>query len=137
MVYVEEQIETKAAPKKIWQAWNEAYRKGGPEKKKQGFKEGAKGKIASKGKSVPFKIIDVKKNETFTTLWKSFLVKFYFIYRVKQLPKGSLIMCRVKVGGALGFLVAPFLKKKIKKNVKTFLHDFVYQVEQKPVFKFR
>ena len=137
MVYVEEQIETKAAPKKIWQAWNEAYRKGGPEKKKQGFKEGTKGKVSSKGKAVPFEIIDVKKNETFTTLWKSFLVKFYFIYSVKQLPKGSIITCKVKVGGPLGFLVAPFLKKKIRNNVKTFLQDFVYQVEQRPLFRYR
>ena len=137
MVYVEEQIETKAAPKKIWQAWNEAYRKGGPEKKKEGFKEGTKGKVASKGKSVRFEIIDVKKNETFTTLWKSFLVKFFFIYSVKSLPKGSVITCRVKVGGFLGFLVAPFLKKKIRKNVQSFLQDFVYQIEQKPLFRFR
>lgn len=126
MSYIEESIETRASSKRIWQAFSEAYKRKG----QTGFKEGSKGYVSSQGKSLPFEIIDVKKGEAFTTLWKSWLVKFYFIYSVEEMEKGSRISCHVKVKGPMGFLVAPFLKKKLRKNVKQFLEDFTFQLEQ-------
>jgi hypothetical protein len=133
MAYIEESIETKTAAKRIWQAFVETYKRKG----QTGFKEGSKGYVSSQGKSLPFEIIDIKKGESFTTLWKSLLVKFYFIYSVEELDKGSRITCHVKVKGPLGFLVAPFLKKKMRKNVRQFLEEFAFQLEQSQYGMFR
>lgn len=122
MKNIEETVVTKAAPKRVWQAWSEMYHW------KQA--KGMKGHMTGYGgKKVEFKIIDVKKNEQFTTEWKSLLVKMRFMYRISPVNnKGSKITCRVKFGGVFGWLTRLFLKKKIKNNLSKSLNQFAEQL---------
>ncbi|KPK32953.1 MAG: hypothetical protein AMS24_02665 [Chlamydiae bacterium SM23_39] len=122
MENIEEKVVTKAAPKRVWQAWSDMYHW------KQA--KGTKGYMSGyAGKKVAFKIINVKKNEEFTTEWKSFLVKMKFIYQVKPINnKGSTISCRVRFGGMFGWLTRLFLKKKIKNNLSKSLNQFAEQL---------
>lgn len=121
---LEESVITKAPAKKVWQAWSDMYRWN------QGMKSGKKGYVMKQtGHKVPFYIVDVKKGEEFTTIWKSFLVKMYFRYMVSPKSKGSLIRCRVKFGGAMGWAAQFFLRSKVKKNLSETLYRFAEQLD--------
>ena len=123
---LEESVVTKAPAKKVWKAWSEMYQT--KSMGKNAFKEGHKGHIVERGRKVPFKIVDIKKGEGFTTIWRSFLVKMIFRYEVKQQSKGSLITCTVRFGGLLGWIARLFLKKKVKKNLAASLKQFAEQL---------
>ena len=105
---LQESIITKAPAKKVWKAWVDMYqtKSGG----KANFKEGYKGYGIERGKKVFYKLVDIKKGEGFTTIWKSFFVKMIFRYEVKQQPKGSLITTTVKFGGLCGWVAKFFLR---------------------------
>ena len=121
---VEESIITKASPKKVWQAWSEIYHW------KKGIKSGGKGYVMKRGgQKVPFYITNVKKGESFTTIWKSFLVKMYFHYKVLPRSKGAVIKCRVNFGGILGWASQIFLRSKVKKNLSETLNQFANQLD--------
>lgn len=126
MKAIEESIVTKAPAKKVWQAWVDMYqmKSGG----KALFKEGYNGYVKEKGKKVAFKLVDITKGESFSTIWKSFFVKMVFRYEVKQQAKGSLITTSVKFGGMFGWIARIFLKTKMKKNLASSLEQFASQL---------
>ena len=125
---IQESMITKAPAKKVWKAWSDMYQmKTGVGKK--GFKEGHKGHVIEKGRKVPFVIVDVKKGEGFTTVWRSFLVRMKFRYEVKQQAKGSLITCSVRFGGLFGWVARFFLRNKVRKNLAKSLEQFANQLD--------
>lgn len=127
MATLEESVITSAAPKKVWRAWSEMYHWKTLKSKKNGVKEGFI--IEKNGKRVPFKIIDIKKFEHFTTIWKSLFVKMKFKYEVKSRTKGSIISCKVYFAGIFGWATSIFLKKKIKKDLVKSLSTFADQLD--------
>ena len=124
---LQESIITKAPAKKVWKAWVDMYqtKSGG----KATFKEGYKGHVIERGRKVPYKLIDIKKGEGFTTVWRSFFVKMIFRYEVKQQAKGSLITTKVKFGGLFGWIARFFLRSKMRKNLAKSLEQFASQLD--------
>ncbi|MFA5250034.1 MAG: hypothetical protein WC371_01325 [Parachlamydiales bacterium] len=118
------EVFTKAPAKRVYQAWVEMYQA----KTSGNFKEGYKGYITEMGRKMPFEIKEVKKNEGFTIIWSSFVVRIIFKYAVEQAEKGSKISCRVRFGGLFGFAVRLFLKKKMIKNLTEMLSSFADQL---------
>ena len=96
---------------------------------KNGFKEGVTGHVIERGRKVPYKIIDIKKGEEFTTVWKSIFVKMVFRYEVKQQSKGSLITAGVNFGGIFGWIARLFLRSKMRKNLAASLEQFASQLD--------
>lgn len=132
---IEESITTKAPAKKVWQAWTDMYQWKASSGKS--LKEGFTGHIVERGRKVPFKVIDIKKGEGFTTIWSSFLVKMIFRYEVKQQPRGSLITCSVRFGGIFGLIARFFLKKKVRKNLSASLQQFAEQLDMREKVQIR
>jgi hypothetical protein len=129
MKSIEESVETKAPTKRVWKAWSDMYHwkaAGGSKSFQKGFKGYS---LQRGGKKVPFRVTNVKKGEAFTTVWKSFLVKMIFRYELKRMPKGSLITCRVKFGGFLGWAARFFLVSKVRKNLSESLNQFAEQLD--------
>jgi hypothetical protein len=124
---IQESALTKAPAKRVWQAWTDMYQ--WKANAKGSFKDGFSGNITENGRKVPYKIIDIKKGEGFTTIWKSIFVKMVFRYEVKQQSKGSLITCAVRFGGLFGWIAALFLKSKVRKNLSASLEQFAGQLD--------
>ena len=126
---IERSITTIAPPKKVWRSWAQmqTWSSGTG---KSAFKVGYKGQISpQRGKPIPFKIVDIDKNKSFTMIWYARFVKLVFKHSVEQNGKGSLIHCNVKFKGILGPVVRLFIGKRIKEQVDQSLSQFVYQVE--------
>ena len=124
---IEESIVTKAPAKTVWKAWVDMYQmKSG---NINAFKEGFKGHVIEKGRKVPFQLVDIKKGEEFTTIWKSFFVKMIFRYEVRQQSKGSLITTSVRFGGMFGWVARFFLRSKMRKNLANSLEQFASQLD--------
>lgn len=118
------EVFSKAPAKRVYQAWSEMYQA----KTGGNFKEGYKGNITEMGKKMPFEIKQVKKNDSFTIVWRSFLVRIIFTYAVKQEHKGSTISCKVRFGGPFGWVGRIFLKNKMRKNLEDMLSSFAEQM---------
>ena len=128
---IEEMVQTKASPKKVWQAWAEHHRwTAADEKGKNAFQVGKTGHVIEKGKrKASYEIMDIEPNKSFTTLWRAFLVKMTFTYRVEKTSKGSAIYCQIGFKGILAPVVRFFLKNKMKKMIGKSLRQFAWQVE--------
>lgn len=124
---IEESIVTKAPAKVVWKAWVDMYQmKSG---NKNAFRDGFSGHVIEKGRKVPFKMIEIKKGESFSTVWKSLFVKMIFRYEVKQQSKGSLITTSVSFGGLFGWVARFFLRSKMRKNLAHSLEQFASQLD--------
>lgn len=124
---IEESIVTKAPAKKVWQAWVDMYQT--KSVGKANFKEGFKGHVIERGRKVPYKLINIVKGESFSTVWSSLFVKMIFRYEVKQQAKGSLISASVKFGGLFGWVAKFFLRSKMRKNLSKSLEQFASQLD--------
>ncbi len=126
---IEESIETRVAPKKVWRAWVEHWKRAG----KGTFKEGLQGFVIQKGRKAPFKISNIVPNKSFQVNWHAFLMCMIFTYSVDpKVKRGSKIRCEVNFRGFLAGPVGLFLKKRLKKSVGESLEQFVSQLEMMP-----
>ena len=126
---IEEKIETKAAPKKVWRAWADHWKHAGHGP----FREGLSGAVIQRGRKAPFRISNVTPNKSFQVNWHAFLMCMVFTYDVKPKDKrGSIVRCRVDFRGFLGGPIGLFLKSKLKKSVRESLTQFVSQLEMMP-----
>jgi hypothetical protein len=117
---MEEQIETRVSPDLVWKVWERAH-------VNQGQKEIAAGQ---KGKNrFPYQVLDVKKGESFSILWKTLFVRLVFSHSVKPTSKGSLISYQVKIKGPFSWFVKWLLGKKIRQNVQLVLKSMVRELE--------
>lgn len=117
---MEEQIEARVSPSAVWKAWEKAHM--------GSDSEGARFEIRKKGK-LEYKIFDLKEGESFSIVWKSFLVRLIFQHRVEPIEKGSLITYKVAIKGPFGWLVRWFIGEKIRKNISSVLKAVVKELE--------
>jgi len=107
---MEEMIETSAAPAKVWAAWERGLERG---------KEG----------NLRYKVIEIRKGEGFSILWKTLFVRLIFSHSVKPTKRGSEIQYKVQIKGFFAPLVRLFLGAKIKKNLSHVLKSIVRELE--------
>ena len=119
-------IEKKRESKeKVWQYWVKAHAVNG-----QGSLEsGAKGFMQGK-KKIPYQIIDVVPGESFSILWKAFLIRFVFSHRVSEVRGGSEIRYDFKIQGLCAWMVRWMLIGKIRANLSSVLKEFARQLER-------
>jgi hypothetical protein len=113
---MEATIETDLSPATIWGAWEKAHAvhangpiEPGHRAKSTGFK---------------YKILDVVPGESFSILWKSYLVRIVFIHTVHAIKKGSRISYKAEIRGLFAAPVRFFLRKKIQNNLSFVLKEF-------------
>ena len=124
---LEEKIETKAPSSTVWKAWKDLYKKNVD---KSGFSVGKKAYIApQKGSAIPFIIHDIREGQSFTTVWRTYFVRFIFQYQVEKASKGSIIRCKVLFRGLFSYPFVLLLKRRIRKYVKSSLEQFKNQIE--------
>lgn len=117
---MEEMIEARVSPDQVWDAWERAHSLHGP----QGIESGQKGKSKFK-----YKILDVKKGESFSILWKTLFVRLVFNHSVKPTKRGSEIRYKVQIKGPFAWPVRWLLGNKIKQNISLVLKAIVRQLE--------
>jgi hypothetical protein len=118
MKCIEEKIKVFAPVHVIWKAWSDNYLQ-------TGFKVGKKSHVMSdKKKKVKFKILEVKKNDSLTILWYSFMVKIVFQHKIEPIKNGNLVICRVNLQGFLAFIIKPFIENKVRNYLQISLRQF-------------
>jgi hypothetical protein len=124
MKYIEDSVVIKAPKDRIFKVWADNYFPRGYTVDKK------TGKIITKnGGGVKYKILDIKKNESLTILFKSFFAKMIFYYTLEKSPKGCLVRCKVKMKGIFSFLIQKIIGKKIKAHITESLLNFKKQLE--------
>jgi hypothetical protein len=112
---MEEMIEARVSPAHVWAAWE------------KGMEQGKGGKIR-------YKIIDLKKGESFSILWKTLFVRLIFSHSVKPTLYGSNISYKVQIKGLFAWPVRFFLGKKIQTNLRAVLKAVVRELESTDTF---
>ena len=121
---MEEMIEARVAPEEVWEIWEKAHVMHG----QKGIAVGQRGKSTFR-----YTILDVKKGESFSILWKTLFVRLIFSHSVKPSRRGSEICYKVQIKGLFAWPVRWFLGQKIKKNIGSVLKAIVAQLENKRV----
>lgn len=115
---MEELIEARVTPAQVWQAWEKVHV----------LEEGKTGKDKFR-----YKVLNVKKGESFSILWKSLFVRLIFTQSVKPTSKGSEIRYHVQAKGLFGWAIRLFLGPKIKQNISHVLKAVVKDLESQSV----
>lgn len=121
---MEEQIEARVSPHEVWEAWEKAHAMHG----QASIEEGQKGKSKFR-----YKVLDVKRGESFSILWKTLFVRLVFTHAVKPIKYGSLISYKVQIKGLFAWPVRWMLGEKIRKNIGYVLKTIVRELENKRV----
>lgn len=121
---MEEMIEARVSPEEVWQAWEKAHELHG----QKSIEEGQKGKSKFK-----YKVLHVKKGESFSILWKTLFVRLLFTHRVKPTQRGSEICYSVAIKGPFAWPIRWLLGDKIRKNIGAVLKAVVSELENKRV----
>lgn len=109
-------IEARVNPETVWAAWERAHQL----------------EVGHKGKSTfRYQILDVKKGESFSILWKGLFVRLVFSHAVAKTSKGCQIQYTVQIKGLFAWPVRWFLQEKIKRNIRSVMKAFVAQLENK------
>ncbi|PIS02860.1 MAG: hypothetical protein COT85_02170 [Chlamydiae bacterium CG10_big_fil_rev_8_21_14_0_10_42_34] len=111
---MEEMIEARVPAELVWDAWEKKLEKG-------------------LDKKLRYQVLEVKKGESFSILWKTLFVKMIFIHSVKPTEKGSQIHYKVQIKGLFSLPVRWLLGAKIKKNLSFVLKSIVRELESKRV----
>jgi hypothetical protein len=111
---MEERIETRASPGKIWEAWELAHAKG---------LEGKSGRFR-------YEIINIVPRTSFSMVWKTLFVRMTFHYSVRPTNKGSSIFFDVEMKGFFAWFVRRTLENKIRSQLRSALKSFVQQLER-------
>lgn len=121
---MEEQIETRVSPQEVWAAWERAHAMKGGER----IEEGQQGKSKFR-----YKVLEVKKGESFSILWKSLFVRLIFCHRVGPSKRGSLISYKVQIKGPFAWPIRWLIGEKIRKNIGLVLKSMVKELENQRV----
>jgi hypothetical protein len=120
---------TKASSAFVWKKWNDA-KPWNNWNQEASLSQGQKGHVYSKDKKVlPYKVLEVKENESFTIAWKALFIRLIFKYSVKPLKDGSQITYSVNLKGFFAFPVYYLIRTKIKKNLIDGINSFINQIE--------
>lgn len=111
---MEEMIEARVAPAVVWAAWE----KGLEQKEKE---------------KIRYKVLEIKRGEGFSLLWKTMFVRLIFSHSVKPTERGSEIRYRVQIKGLFAWPVRWLLGQKIKSNLALVLKAVVRELEEKGV----
>lgn len=123
---MEEKIETRVSPAKVWEAWEKAHELHGAKKIEPGLKNRSK----SLGKKqFRYQILDVDPGKSFSILWKTLFVRLIFTHTVSATRKGSEIHYQVKIKGLFAWPVRWLLGNKIKNNISQVLKQIARQLE--------
>lgn len=117
---MEETIETRVSPPVVWEAWEKAHLLHG----QKGIEAGQQGK-----ETFRYRVLDVKKGESFSILWKTLFVRLIFTHSVKPTKRGAQIGYRVEIKGPFAWPIRWLLGTKIKKNIGAVLKAIVKQLE--------
>jgi len=117
---MEQKIETRVCPEKVWASWERAYEK----------QKGVSGKFK-------YQVLDIVPGEQFTILWKTFFVKLFFSHIVSPSRVGSQICYSVKIKGPFAWPVRFLLGKKIRQNIGLVLKAIVKQLEEESIIEAR
>ncbi len=123
---MEEIIEARVSPTKVWEAWEKAHTIQTQKKIEMGQKGHAKAEGASRFR---YKVLDVKRGVSFSILWKTLFVRLIFTHRVKPIQIGSEISYGIQIKGPFAWIVRRMLGAKIKNNVSLVLRAIVKQLE--------
>lgn len=121
---MEESIEARVPPELVWEAWEKAH----AAQSQKELEAGQKGVHKSGGK-FRYQVLEVKKGESFSIMWKTLFVRLIFSHSVRPLRNGSEIRYQVKIKGLFAWAVRWFLEKKIQSNIRSILKALVYQLE--------
>jgi hypothetical protein len=121
---VEEKIETRVSPQKVWASWERAYEKQG-----EGVSIQEKEKGVSKSKGFRYQIYDVVPGKQFSIVWKTLFVRLHFSHLVVPTKWGSEIRYSVQIKGPFAWPVRFFLGNKIRRNIGLVLKAIVRQLE--------
>jgi len=123
-------VETNIKSAVIWNKWKKSQPWNNWGKENSSLSEGQKGHVNSKDKkAIPYEILEVKENESFTIAWKALFIKLIFTYSVKDLKNTSLITYSVKLKGFFSLPVYYLIKTKIKKNLINGLNSLINQLK--------
>ena len=124
---MEEIIEARVAPEKVWDAWERAHRI----HSEKGIEPGLKSRSRSpEGKSkFKYEILDVIPGKSFSILWKTLFVRLVFTHSVAPSKRGSEIRYAVQIKGLFAWPVRWFLGKQIQRNIRSVLKQVVSQLE--------
>ncbi len=123
---MEELIEARVPPKRVWEAWEKAHAIHGQDKIVSGQKGISKGEGKSKFR---YQVLEVINGESFAILWKTLFIRLIFTHSVKSTSRGSEIRYRVDIRGPFAWPVRWMLGKKIKHNIGQVLRAIVKQLE--------
>jgi hypothetical protein len=131
---MQQNIETKVPPEKVWASWEKAHEKNGQPKIEEGQKGISKGVNANGFK---YQVFDVVPGKQFSILWKTLFVRLLFSHSVRPTKWGSEIQYSVKIKGLFAWPVRFFLGKKIRQNIGLVLKAIVKQLEEESVIDSR
>ncbi len=122
---IQAEIQTKASPESVWQAWERAHRM------EEGFHPGQTGTLrAGSKKGFSYRILDVQKGKGFSILWKTFFVRLVFSHAVAPCERGSRISYSVDIRGLFAWPMRWFLSEKIRKNLELVLKSLAAQLDR-------
>lgn len=121
---MEDSVEARVSPEEVWNAWERAHQLHG----QKGIEAGQKG-FSQNAAKFKYQVLDVKKGESFSILWKTLFVRLVFTQRVKPTLRGSEIFYGVQIKGPFAWAVRWALGNKIKRNISLVLKSIVKQLE--------
>jgi len=125
--WMEQKIEARVPPAKVWEAWEKAHAAHG----QQGIKAGFRAKTKSeRGKGFKYQILDVVPGVSFSILWKTLFVRLIFTHAVHPTKRGSEIRYDFQIKGLFAWPVRKVLAKKIEKNLAIVLKAIVENLEE-------
>jgi hypothetical protein len=131
---MEERIEARVSPEKVWASWERAHEKHGQNEIKEGHKGVSKGLNAN---GFRYQVLDVVPGKQFSILWKTVFVQLVFSHAVQPTKWGSEIRYSVQIKGPFAWLVRWLLGNKIRRNIRLVLKAIVKQLEEESVIEAR
>jgi hypothetical protein len=128
---MEEKIETRVPPERIWQAWEKAHANQGGGAIASGCvgKSKVKNGQGKKGQAFKYEVFDVVKGERFSLIWKTLFVRLIFTHSVLPKKRGSEIKYSVQIRGLFAIPVRWLLGNKIRYNISQVLKTMVKRLE--------
>ncbi|MDE3046496.1 MAG: hypothetical protein KGJ02_07620 [Verrucomicrobiota bacterium] len=122
---MEEKIEARVSPAKVWEAWERAHAQHG----QSGIVNGQKGVSGASQSKLRYEVVDVIPGQQFSVIWKTLFVRLVFSHTVKPTPRGSEIRYSVQIKGPFSWPVRWLLGNKIRRNIGSVLRAIVKQLE--------
>jgi hypothetical protein len=119
---IEESIQTRAAPSKVWALWKQASYWEGSE---GGFTQGQQGKaFNSQKKGAAFQILSIEEGASFTLQWRAPCLKIEVNHSVTPSDGGAKIRYQFVLRGFVAWPVEFLLKRRIRGHLKKALNEF-------------